>query len=368
MTLTDIIGNEVTGNSGKSYNVTSEYIPMHIKIRSKMKTPSSLLGEKANLFHADINGRTVILKEVIDKSRELEFFEHINQADFLHGNMIPLEDVVEIQGKKLAVFPFIGYEDGLDFSLNMNEATRYLQDNIRMSNSEVIVFGKLILDFIDYLHQNNAIYVDLKPGNILAHLSDTNLVKGKVFFNFFDFDSTLVGERDKEKDIVVYKRKFGDRFRTTLGYAAPEIVVSCNKITENADIYSFGCIMYRWFTDDYNHKIRANPLAYAIRPYIKEDQTIAKQEIAKQELLEDTSFWKKQGFLVPEDALKADDIPWYIKKLVASCLEINPVNRPNSAELIKNFNRINKILEVPRHLKNEIDSTIVGLSQYHYLM
>ena len=176
MTLTDIIGNEVTGNSGKSYNVTSEYIPMHIKIRSKMKTPSSLLGEKANLFHADINGRTVILKEVIDKSRELEFFEHINQADFLHGNMIPLEDVVEIQGKKLAVFPFIGYEDGLDFSLNMNEATRYLQDNIRMSNSEVIVFGKLILDFIDYLHQNNAIYVDLKPGNILAHLSDTNLV------------------------------------------------------------------------------------------------------------------------------------------------------------------------------------------------
>ncbi|MBT4824169.1 protein kinase [Candidatus Woesearchaeota archaeon] len=368
MDLEKLIGAEVTGNSGRSYNVTSKYVPIHMMMLEKAEKPSALLGEKANLFHADINGRTVLLKEVIDGSAELEFFEHINQAEFLHENMIPLEDVIEIQGKKLAVFPFISYEEGLDFSLNMDEATRYLEDNIRMSNTEVMVFSTLILDFLDYLHQNNAIYVDLKPGNILVHLSNLNLTQDSVFFNFFDFDSTLIGERDEEKDIVVYKRKFGDRFRTTLGYAAPEIIVSSNEITENADIYSFGCMMYRWFTDDYSYNIKANSLAYAIRPYTESGQIISKQEIAKQELLEDTSFWKKQGFLVPEDALKADDIPWYMKKLIASCLEINPVNRPISSKLVNNFNRINKILKVPIHLRNKRDSAVVGLSQYHYLM
>jgi serine/threonine protein kinase len=92
-----------------------------------------------------------------------------------------------------------------------------------------------ILNALEFLHDRSLVHRDLKPQNILKH----NGVWKLADFGLISQDKKILS-----KTITTSKNAYG----TTM-YCAPEQVVEFNRITPQADIYSFGAILHDIFTD-----------------------------------------------------------------------------------------------------------------------
>lgn len=92
-----------------------------------------------------------------------------------------------------------------------------------------------ILNALEFLHDKALVHRDLKPQNILKH----NGVWKLADFGLISQDKEILSQT-----ITTSKQAFG----TTM-YCAPEQVVEFNRITPQADIYSFGAILHDIFTD-----------------------------------------------------------------------------------------------------------------------
>ena len=92
-----------------------------------------------------------------------------------------------------------------------------------------------ILNALEFLHDKGLVHRDLKPQNILKHNGAWKLA---------DFGLITQDKEILSQTITTSKQAFG----TTM-YCAPEQVVEFNRITPQADIYSFGAILHDIFTD-----------------------------------------------------------------------------------------------------------------------
>lgn len=92
-----------------------------------------------------------------------------------------------------------------------------------------------ILNALEFLHDKGLVHRDLKPQNILKHNGAWKLAD----FGLISQDKEILSQT-----ITTSKQAFG----TTM-YCAPEQVVEFNRITPQADIYSFGAILHDIFTD-----------------------------------------------------------------------------------------------------------------------
>ena len=92
-----------------------------------------------------------------------------------------------------------------------------------------------ILNALEFLHDKGLVHRDLKPQNILKHNGAWKLAD----FGLITQDKEILSET-----ITTSKQAFG-----TAMYCAPEQVAEFNRITPQADIYSFGAILHDIFTD-----------------------------------------------------------------------------------------------------------------------
>lgn len=92
-----------------------------------------------------------------------------------------------------------------------------------------------ILNALEFLHDKGLVHRDLKPQNILKHNGAWKLA---------DFGLITQDKEILSQTITTSKQAFG----TTM-YCAPEQVAEFNRITPQADIYSFGAILHDIFTD-----------------------------------------------------------------------------------------------------------------------
>lgn len=92
-----------------------------------------------------------------------------------------------------------------------------------------------ILNALEFLHDKGLIHRDLKPQNILKHNGAWKLAD----FGLISQDKEILS-----KTITTSKNAYG-----TAMYCAPEQVIEFNRITPQADIYSFGAILHDIFTD-----------------------------------------------------------------------------------------------------------------------
>jgi serine/threonine protein kinase len=103
-----------------------------------------------------------------------------------------------------------------------------------LSAREAILIGERMADALAYAHAADVIHRDFKPGNILMRedgtpvLSDFGIAKS--------FDTSV-------------KTEFG-RVLGSLRYMAPEQGLDSSNLTNRADVYSFGLVLYemlkRW--------------------------------------------------------------------------------------------------------------------------
>lgn len=107
-------------------------------------------------------------------------------------------------------------------------------DNSKKENRKPEGLGD-ILNALEFLHDRGLVHRDLKPQNILKHNGAWKLAD----FGLISQDKEILSQT-----ITTSRHAFG----TTM-YCAPEQVIEFNRITPQADIYSFGAILHDLFTD-----------------------------------------------------------------------------------------------------------------------
>jgi mitogen-activated protein kinase 1/3 len=116
----------------------------------------------------------------------------------------------------------------LEFGCRNGERGKYQPDKTR-----IILYG--ILNGLKYVHQNDLIHRDLKPGNVLLGMSDT----GQVKVQLCDFGMSSTPHTSGQN---VNTTPMDSRYVVTRMYRPPEIILESSRQTSAIDIFSVGCI------------------------------------------------------------------------------------------------------------------------------
>lgn len=101
-----------------------------------------------------------------------------------------------------------------------------LKSRVSYSEEEVVSIAKKVLNILRYLHNNNIIYRDIKPGNLIADKY------GEIYL--IDFNSAVIIEEGVSETGVLLG---------TVGFAPPEQFNTDSLIDPSLDIYALGRTM-----------------------------------------------------------------------------------------------------------------------------
>jgi len=229
-------------------------------------------------------GRTVALKWLTeqgaaDEETKARFFQEARIAcQIRHENIVRVYDFGEEQGRPFIVMEFLEGE-------NLRDAIR----NGRLGDFQNrIVLSLQIARVLTHIHTRKIIHRDIKPENL--HIDR----EGKLRLMDFGF-AKMEGVHFTRSGFTV----------GTPSYMSPEQVLG-KPLTPQADIYSFGILLFELFTG-------AKPVAGGSVDEIFD-------QILNQPL--------KLG------PLAAARVPGSVRDLIARCTEKDPAQRPRSFDLV----------------------------------
>eukprot|EP00055_Hartaetosiga_balthica_P012886 m.64067 g.64067 ORF g.64067 m.64067 type:complete len:1296 (-) comp8098_c1_seq2:44-3931(-) len=174
-----------------------------------------------------------VLKEYRLSNSKTFFREAKTLAALKHTNIVELLAIVhEDKSTDTKYLMFKWYENG---DLNSwwtkkchGEFATYLNKNQNECSLILHNLSTSILDALDYMHSLGIVHCDIKPMNILIDDDEQPLIT--------DFD--ISSNADERGTSIIARTKTS---QGTLGYIAPELMVSGTKIPSKcADVYSFG--------------------------------------------------------------------------------------------------------------------------------
>ena len=143
-------------------------------------------------------------------------------SKFNHQNIIKIYDVFEEYNTAYIVMP-------LEKGMSLFNYVHYFNkdNNARLTDLEIKNIFSQICSGIEFLHKNNFLHLDIKPGNVWLRLDGTVVI--------LDLGSS--------RNIEEYQNQSTPAF--TAGYAPPEQYKSVKegKIDERTDIYAIGGVL-----------------------------------------------------------------------------------------------------------------------------
>ena len=148
-------------------------------------------------------------------------------AGLQHPHILPLHDSGEADGTVFYVMPYVEGESLRD-RIN-HEKQLPVADAIRIARE--------IASALDYAHRHGIVHRDIKPENILLH-------DGQALVADFGI-SLAVSRSDSSARMTETGMSLG-----TPSYMAPEQAMGEREITQKADIYALGAVLYEMLTGD----------------------------------------------------------------------------------------------------------------------
>jgi serine/threonine-protein kinase len=147
------------------------------------------------------------------------------QATLQHPHIVSVTDVLDIDG---APGLLMEYVDGPSLDDWLNKYRPTIDESLRLFRG--IVAG------VGLAHARGLIHRDLKPGNVMLHVTEEGVVP-KVT----DFGLAKVTEGNQAGGL---KRTRTGMTMGTPAYMAPEQIRDSSAVDRRADLYSLGCILY----------------------------------------------------------------------------------------------------------------------------
>jgi len=182
--------------------------------------------------------RRIALKVIAERLGTDERFrerfrrEARSAASVHHENILPVYETGELPNGRL--FLSMRFIDGPDLS-------SLLKERGPLDAQETIAVLSQIGDALDAAHQHGFIHRDVKPANVMLEPTDHG-------WHAFLTDFGLAKPNDETNENTASGEILG-----TIDYMAPEQINGA-PLDERADVYSFGCMVYRCVTGELPYK------------------------------------------------------------------------------------------------------------------
>ncbi|EXX60887.1 kinase-like protein [Rhizophagus irregularis] len=234
---------------------------------------------KALLVRDKIFNKKFVLKEIpleIYENHDLLKNEHIIHSILDNKFIVKYYGTIVFGNYIYLILEYAPQGDVLEYILNNGSL-------------DEVAAAKIILQVlcgVDYMHQRNIVHRDLKPDNLL--LFDKGLVK----ICDFGHCGVLTNDKEKLKGVGV----------GTPVYRSPELVLGLPH-NEKTDIWSIGVLTYMFLTNE--------------SPFEDDDEFNITNRILKADY-----------------TLLDDGVSVEAKHFIYSCMQVNPMNRPSTQDLL----------------------------------
>ena len=146
------------------------------------------------------------------------------QASLRHPNIVPVTDVLDVNGQPALLMPYV---DGPDLAI-------WLERHHPVPLETVVDIFRSVVEAIEEAHNAGLVHRDLKPANIMMARAGDRWRPKVTDFGI----AKIVDGRDGAV-----------RTRTGIGmgtpaYMAPEQIIDAANVDHRADIFALGCILY----------------------------------------------------------------------------------------------------------------------------
>ncbi|MES2638128.1 MAG: protein kinase [Myxococcota bacterium] len=201
------------------------------------------------------------------------------QARLRHPNLVPVTDVIEVDGALALVAEFVA---GVPLDAWVAAEKPTLDVRLEVFRGVCAAVGAA--------HGARVVHRDLKPGNVLVEVVD-----GRPIARVTDFGVAKLLDPVPGQSVTLPGLPVG-----TPGYMAPEQLRDASSVDARADIFALGCLLYE--------------LACGARPF--PDTNLAVYAAAL-----------TTGVFIPPDACIVG-LPPEVGVTVAACLRVDPAARP----------------------------------------
>jgi serine/threonine-protein kinase len=200
---------------------------------------SGAMGEVWQGLHRELRMRVALKTMRREMTADHEIVARFSREAYLLSR-VQSEHVVRVldffEDKRVGPVLVIEFVDGVPLSATL--ASR------RFTVEEAIDLAIDLATGLRELHRAHIIHRDVKPSNVLMrHASE-----GSPRAVFIDLGvSRMIPELEQSDDEALTEITTAERAVGTFEYMAPEQIINCRNVTESADLYAVGAILYRAF-------------------------------------------------------------------------------------------------------------------------
>jgi serine/threonine protein kinase len=336
MALEELVGQEVTGESGRVYNILRKQEgqgnPVHHR-EAVVDFGNFITNEAIARLISVSDKKPYFIKELRKRSKEYKFFKDLGPIVNNHPNFVPLVDEININDKKLMVFPYLHDRNGETGTLTTELCKDFVGEKTLITQEWMKArVGFTIANVLSLLNMHGYGWFDLKPQNVMVADVFEGMFRMPPHIKLIDFEGAAKGERDITGELMF---DTSQRMPFTIRYIAPERYLDPKIITSKCDVYSLGVIMYQLYHGMIDYRSGSGVIKY-----FNEIGLFGTECAEDHEEFLDENFWREHHVLTPDDVYKSQAIPNEMKMVIAGCLRINPRKRFTTSVVADEFLRI----------------------------